>query len=351
MPRNPFKRPGLWLLAIATIAAVAGATWMTWMPGRTVKEPLPELTAVEAALSARLESDVRALSMDIGERNLFTADTMTAAADWIETRLHEAGCDPDRHAYELSGNSIPVLAGRRAHNLIAEISGTERPEEVVVIGAHYDTVPGSPGANDNASSVAALLALAEWFRERPQPRTLRFVAFANEEPPIFFSPDMGSHAYAARSRERDERIIAMMSMDGIGYFSDAPGSQGYPMPGLGLIYPSRGNFIAFVSRFSDARLLRRAIGAFREGASIPSEGALLPGGLPGVSWSDHWSFWQHDYPAFLVTDTLPFRDPYYHTPQDTAERLDYQRMARVVEGLKTVITTLATHTPSPNEAM
>ena len=266
---------------------------------------------------------------------------MAKAADWIESRLREAGFNAERHAYELAGSSWPALAGSGAHNLVAEVSGTKRPGEIVVVGAHYDSVRGSPGANDNASSVAALLALAEWFHQRPMPRTLRFVAFANEEPPVFGSPDMGSHAYAARSRERGEQVVAMMSMDGIGYFGDGPGSQLYPLPGLGMIYPSRGNFIAFVSRLRDARLMRRAIGAFRGQASVPSEGAALPGGLPGVNWSDHWSFWQHDYPAFLVTDTLPFRDPHYHTPRDTAERLDYERMARVVEGLKAVIVMLA----------
>jgi len=331
----------LWLIALAALAVAAGAAWTAWMPGASIKSPLPDLSEVERALSTRLEADVRALSVDIGERNVFTPGSMGRTLDWIEGRLREAGYEPQRQGYELDGGALAAVAGRQVQNLAVEIQGTDRPEEIVVIGAHYDSVPGSPGANDNASAVAALLALAAWLREHPQPRTVRLVAFANEEPPFFMSGDMGSRAYAARSRERGERITAMMSMDGIGYFSDAPGSQRYPAPGLDFVYPSRGDFIAFVTRSRDAPLLREAIGAFRRHASVPSEGAALPGWLPGVGWSDHWAFWQHDYPAFLVTDTLPFRDPHYHTPGDTAGRLDYQRLARVVEGLKAVIEKLA----------
>ncbi|MDZ7840143.1 MAG: M28 family peptidase [Gammaproteobacteria bacterium] len=330
----------IWLIVLAAGLA-AGAGWMTWMPGKSVRGPLPVLSDPERKLSGRLESDVRTLSVEIGERNVFTPDSMSRTVDWIEERMREAGYSPQRRTYELGGSSATELAGHPALNLVAELPGSERPGEVVIIGAHYDSVVRSPGANDNASGIAALLALAEWFRERPQPRTIRFVAFANEEPPMFASSDMGSHAYAAHSRGVGEGITAMMSMDGIAYFSDEPGSQRYPLPGLDLIYPTRGNFIGFVTRAGDARLLREAIGAFREQASIPSEGAALPGGMPGVGWSDHWAFWQHDYSAFLVTDTLPFRDPHYHTPGDTADRLDYDRLARVVHGLKAVIAKLA----------
>lgn len=327
------------LAALVLLATAVGA-WMTYMPGSSIGEPLPEPTAVERALAASLEDHVRALAADIGERNIYTDGSMAAATAYIEARMRAAGYDPERHGYTLTGMSSEYLAGRDADNLVAAVPGTERPHEVIVVGAHYDTVIASPGADDNASGVAALLALARWFRERPQARTLRFVAFANEEPPFFQTGDMGGHAYAARSRHRDERIAAMLSLDGIGYFTDEPGTQEFPAPGIDLAYPDRGHFIGFVTRMSDATLLRRAVGAFREHATIPSEGAAMPGTLPGVGWSDHWSFWQHDYPAFMVTDTLPFRYPHYHSSADIPERLDYQRMARVVEGLKAVIARL-----------
>lgn len=336
-----FSAAGLAALAAMAVLVAAAGVWMMRMPGSSIDTPLPEPTAAERALAASLEEHVRALADDIGERNLYTNGSMAAASAYIETRLRAAGYDPERHHYTLSGASSERLAGRAADNVVAELPGTERPHEIVVIGAHYDTVVTSPGADDNASGVATLLALARWFGERPQPRTLRFVAFANEEPPFFQTADMGSHAYAARCREHGDEVTAMLSLDGVGYFTDAPGSQEFPTAGIDLVYPDRGHFIGFITRMSDAPLVRRALAAFRERATIPSEGAALPGTLPGIGWSDHWSFWQHDYPAFMVTDTLPFRYPHYHSSTDTAGRLDYTRMARVAEGLKAVIARLA----------
>ncbi len=338
MRRRPVSPLRLLLLfMIVTGIAVIGLSLMVNMPGESASTELSELTDHERDTARRLEADVRALAEDIGERNLHHPDAMARAADHVDERFREIGFEPQRQEYELSDALAGHYREPRAENIHVEVTGHERPEEIIIIGAHYDTVPGSPGANDNASAVATLLHLAESFADDPQPRTLRFVAFANEEPPFYMSEDMGSHVHAARAREAGEDIRAMMSMDGLGYFSDEPGSQQFPGPGLGMLYPDRAEFIGFVTRLGDRALLRRAIAAFREEASIPSEGAALPSAIPGVAWSDHWSFWQHGYPAFFVTDTLPFRDPYYHSPGDTPERLDYERMARVAVGLETVV--------------
>jgi Zn-dependent M28 family amino/carboxypeptidase len=321
---------------------VTAVPWLMAMPGQSVREPLAEPSAQELALAPRLESHVDALASQIGERNLMNNPSgLEAAAIYIESEMRRAGYAPERHEYELTGASGGDYAGTTVRNLIAEVPGTEHPEEIVLIGAHYDTVPGSPGADDNASGIAAMLELARHFRDRPQPRTLRFVAFVNEEPPFFMTPNMGSYAYAARSRERGAEITAMVSLDGIAYFTDAPESQRFPVPGPDLIYPNRGTFIGFVSRLRDMGLVKRAIGGFRDRASIPSEGTALPAGLPGIGWSDHWSFWQHDYPALMVTDTLPFRYPHYHSPADTPEQLDYTRLARVTAGLEATLEHLA----------
>lgn len=330
---------GLLIAAIALIV-LGGVYWMTWMPGSSAREPLPESTAAQRALAARLQAHVRALAGTIGARNMYREGSMAAAVGYIAAQMREAGYEPERHAYELTGESGARFAGRTAINLVAELPGTGRPEEIVVIGAHYDTVRGSPGADDNASGVAVLLELARAFQDRAQPRTLRFVAFANEELPFSRTEDMGSYAYAARCHRRGAAVTAMLALDGVGYFTSKPKSQHYPIAGIGLLYPERGNFIGFITRLADAPLLRHAIGAFRP-AAIPSEGAALPAVVPGVGWSDHWAFWQHGYDAFLVTDTLPFRYPYYHSPADTPARLDYVRMARVVEGLRSVVTQLA----------
>jgi Zn-dependent M28 family amino/carboxypeptidase len=182
-----------------------------------------------------------------------------------------------------------------------------------------------------------MLALARRFAGKPPQHTLRFVSFVNEEPPYFLREQMGSFVYAGRCKARGDRILAMISLETIGYFSDAPRSQTYPAPGLGVFYPSVGNFIGFVSNVPSRDLLRRAIGLFRKHAKIPSEGAALPAFVPGVSWSDQWSFWQHGYPGIMITDTAPFRYPHYHSDTDTPDKLDYDRFALVVSGMEKVI--------------
>jgi Zn-dependent M28 family amino/carboxypeptidase len=202
-------------------------------------------------------------------------------------------------------------------------------------------VTGAPGANDNGSGVAGVLALARRFAGKPCARTLRFVAFVNEEPGHFQTELMGSWVYARRCKERGDRIAAMVSLETIGCFFHEPGTQSYPAPGLGLCYPTTGNFIAFVGDLSSRKLVRRAIGSFRRGAEFPSEGAALPASIPGIGWSDHWAFWQHGYPAIMVTDTAPFRYPHYHLRSDTPEQLDYDSMSRVIFGLEKVVAELA----------
>jgi hypothetical protein len=165
------------------------------------------------------------------------------------------------------------------------------------------------------------------------------VAFVNEEPPYFTTSQMGSFVYAKECRKRKDKITAMLSLETIGFYSDQDGSQSYPPP-LSLFYPSKGNFIGFVGNLSSRRLVRRVVGSFREHAKFPSEGAALPGWVPGVFWSDHWSFWKHGYHALMVTDTAPFRYVHYHTPEDTIDKIDFERLARVVAGLEKVVADL-----------
>lgn len=328
-----FRRLGLSGLRIAL--GVAAFFLLLWwlgmrMPGRNISKAAP-LSDAEIALRAELEADVRTLAGEIGERNLQHYAQLNRAADFIEHSFSRAGFKPRRDSYELQG--------RACHNIEVEIPGAH--PQIVVIGAHYDSVFGSPGANDNASGVAAMLALARRFAGKPTAQTLRFVAFVNEEPPYFQTEQMGSFVYARRCKARGDQISAMISLETIGYFSDRPGSQSYPSPGLGLFYPTTGNYIGFVGNFGSRALVRRAIGLFREQRKVPSEGAALPSFIPGVAWSDQWSFWQCGYPAIMVTDTAPFRYPYYHMASDTPDRLDYDRFALVVSALEKTITELA----------
>jgi Zn-dependent M28 family amino/carboxypeptidase len=210
----------------------------------------------------------------------------------------------------------------------------------VVIGAHYDTVRGSPGANDNASGVAALLELARLLKEFRPKREIRLVAFVNEEQPFFATEGMGSWRYAKRCASRGESVSAMLSLETIGYYSDQPGSQHYPFP-FGLFYPSRGNFIAFVGNLRSGMLVRKVVESFRRNADFPSEAVAAPGWMTGIGWSDHWAFWKEGYPALMVTDTALFRYAEYHTSADTHEVVDVERTARVVHGLAAVIRDLA----------
>jgi hypothetical protein len=306
----------------------AKAKTMKTMPGESFHGPLPPLTDEQKALAGELRRDVEELAGKIGERNLGRYEKYLAAADYIERRFAQAGYKPRRQAFE--------ALGKTCYNLDVELAGTKRPEEILVVGAHYDSIVGTPGANDNASGVAAVLAMAKAFAGKPQARTVRFVAFANEETPFFYTPMMGSLVYAKRCRKDREKVIAMFSLETIGYYSDAPKSQWYPFP-FSLWYPSTGNFIALVGNSESEELVREAVGSFRRHARFPSEGAAMSSMIPGVAWSDQWAFWQEGYPGLMVTDTAPYRYPHYHAAADTPEKIDYDRTARVVHGLEMVL--------------
>jgi hypothetical protein len=320
---------------IAVVAILALLWWFGMrMPRKNISKAAP-LSPNEITLREELRSDVQKLGGEIGERNMWRYAQLNAAADFIENSFSCAGLHPRRDSYDLRGQAC--------HNIEAEIRGVS--QKIVLMGAHYDSVFGSPGANDNGSGVAAVLALARRFAGKRVQHTLRFVAFVNEEPPYFLTEQMGSFVYASRCKTRGDRISAMISLETIGYFSDAPHSQTYPAPGLGVFYPTVGNFIGFVSNLHSRALLRHVTALFRKHATIPSEGAALPAFIPGVSWSDQWPFWQHGYPGVMITDTAPFRYPHYHAATDTPDKLDYDRFTLVVSGIEKVIKDLAGCSP------
>jgi len=305
---------------------------LTNMPGDSYRGELPPADDALKSLAIELRRDVAHLAEEIGERNVRNRPhELSVAADYIEAEFTAAGHAVVPQEYEVDDC--------KCRNLEVEVLGSTRPAEIVVVGAHYDTVIGTPGANDNTSGIAALLALARRFSGRQIDRTLRFLAFVNEEKPYAHTDTMGSRVYSRRCAERAERITAMLSLETIGYYDDRPGSQKYPRP-FGVLYPSEGNFIAFVGNIKSRKLVRRVVAAFRRHEHFPSEGAALPAVVYGVGFSDHWSFWQEGYPALMVTDTAMFRYPYYHHPEDTTDKLDFDRLARVVRGLEGVVTTL-----------
>ncbi len=280
----------------------------------------------------RVRTHVHTLAGDIGERNLFNPLALRRAAAYIERVWSAQGYAVARQEY--------TVRGETSANLEVSREGTDPSAGILVIGAHYDSVIGSPGANDNGSGVSALLEIARHFAARKPLRTVRFIAFVNEEPPFFKTRDMGSRAYVKMAQARGDDIRAMLCLETIGYYSDAPDSQYYP-PLFNLFYPDTGNFIGFVSNFSSRSLLKDSVAAFRAASDFPIEYISTFSFIPGVDWSDHWSFWRDGIPAVMVTDTAPYRYPYYHTALDTPDKVSYAQLTQVIGGLLAVVTRLA----------
>lgn len=285
-----------------------------------------------AVLEQALRRHVGRLAGEIGERHVWRPAALHAAEAFIRNEWVSQGYEVARHSY--------MTRGVESSNLEVTVRGRSRAAEIVLVGAHYDTVAGSPGADDNASGVAALIELARALRETRPARTIRLVAFVNEEPPFFYFGDMGSQIYANAARKRGDNIRVMLSLEMLGYYSDRPGSQAYP-PLFRFFYPDRGNFVGFVSNLGSRRALRKVVTAFKANSDFPAERLASPGIVPGVSWSDHLSFWRAGYAGIMVTDTAFYRYPHYHAPSDTPERLNYPAMARVASGLQGAVAALA----------
>lgn len=286
-------------------------------------------------LAHRLAERVQHLSEVIGERHWQRPEALERASRYLHEQLSAMGVAVLEHPFEVRGQrfvNLEVVArgARRA--------GPER--DCVVVGAHYDTVPGTPGADDNASGVAALLEMVSAIGREQLERPLRFVFFPNEEPPFFPDAGMGSAAYAAALKHEGVGVHVMLALEMLGYYSDAPGSQQYP-PGLSPFYPDRGNFIAFVSNLRSRKRLAAVKRAFQESSPFACESLAAPEWTVVVGLSDHRSFWAQGYPALMVTDTAFMRNPHYHRSTDRAHTLDYARFAEVTHGLIGAVRRLA----------
>jgi hypothetical protein len=284
------------------------------------------------ALEGRLMAHVEMLGRTIGERTLDRPQALQAAASYIRRVWGEHGLAAREEAY--------AVGGRPCANLAAELPGSRDPERIILVGAHYDSPPGSPGANDNGTGVAILLEMSRTLRQEPLPRTVRFVAFVNEEPPYFLTESMGSRVHARGARRRGERIEAMLSLETLGFYSNAEGSQHYPPP-FGALYPRAGNFVAVVGNLASRRLVVDFMTQFMSATDFPVEGVATFEGVPGINWSDHSSFWAEGYPALMLTDTAPFRYAEYHTAQDLPERVTRREFARAAHGIIQAVRRLA----------
>ncbi len=308
--------------------SLIGLNYLTDMPNRSYEGKLLPLSKAGQIVKENLKTHVFTLSSKIGRRNTINYENLHLASDYIKDEFSKYGYSVLTQQYNVDNKTVK--------NLEVEIKGKSKPDEIILIGAHYDSAIGTKGANDNASGVAAMLENARLLSTFKPARTIRFVAFVNEELPFFWTKEMGSLMYATDARKKGENIVAMFSIESIGYYSDKEESQKYPFP-FNMYYPSTGNFIAFVSDLSSRDLLKNTLNTFREQVSFPSEGLFAPSWMAGVSLSDNWSFWKNAYPALMITDTAFLRYKFHHTSEDTYEKLDYYRMAIVTEGILNII--------------
>ncbi len=320
-------------LTFAGALAVAALWYAIVFPVQPFRGPIPPPTAEEKRLAAELEAHVQAIART--PRNLDHYAALEQAAATIERFVRSLGLYPEIQSFEVAGLTV---------RNIEVVIGPQRPTPHVstyVLGAHYDSPDTSPGANDNASGVAMVLELTRAFAAAPLPgHRLRFVLFPNEEHPYGHTPDMGSWRHARYLAALGERVAGMISLETMGYFSDAPGSQSYPPP-FGLIYPDTGNFVAFVGLPGSRRFLRRAVRAFRAVTPFPAIGGLAPEFVPGVALSDHWAYRRFGFPAVMLTDTAPYRNPYYHTEADLPHTVDYTSLARITLGVERMLRRLS----------
>jgi len=292
------------------------------MVGKTEAHSAMNRDEIRARLSGHLEY----LSVKLGERSSYRPANLKAAEDYVYQNLLEMGYQPRRQTF--------IYQREEVSNVIA---GDRDPKGYYLLGAHFDTVAGTPGADDNASGVAVLLEVARLARALSLPRPWTFVGFTCEEPPAYFTPYMGSRVYAKEARKRGEKILGMLCLEMVGYYSQEPGSQSLPL-GLKLMgYPTTGNFIGLVSDLGSRSLLARLEAALKSGCGLPAVTLAVPLAghllLPEVRLSDHANFWDEGYPAVMVTDTAFMRNPHYHGPGDVIANLDLEAMTELTLGL------------------
>jgi len=318
----------LMLLVVLIILVLLIAVWF-WMTQPLLSRATPN--SARTVDPSRLEAHVLKISTEFGPRDFDHPENLDQVAAYIKNELSQTGAFVSEQVYRVRGKSY--------RNVIAHF-GPET-EERIIVGAHYDTAGPLPGADDNASGVAGLIELARLLDRQQLKVRVELVAFSTEEPPYFGTTGMGSYVHAESLRQQNVRVRAMFNLEMIGYFSDAPNSQHFPIGALSALYPSTGNYIAVVGRLSDGLLVRRTKAALRNAAPLPVYSINAPQFIPGVDFSDQRNYWHAGYSAVMITDTAFYRNRNYHTADDTAEKLDYKRMAMVVEGVNSIVSELA----------
>ena len=317
-------------LAIILAAVLSAAYWAIVFPILSLPLEIPPLGDADRATALDLERHIRCVASQ--PHNLEHPAALEASARYIETSLIRFGLDPKSQIFDVDGHSV------RNIEVVWGLPAQDPNAGTLVIGAHYDSAGDSPGANDNGTGVAALLEIAAALAQTPPvcARPLRLVFFVNEEAPYGKTADMGALRHAERLKAQDEKILGMIALETLGYFSEVPGSQKLPFP-FNLIYPSRGNFVAFIGLPGSRTFLRSAVKAFRAVSDFPSTGSLVPGFIEGADLSDHWAYHHTGFPAMMITDTAPYRNPFYHQAHDTPDTVDYVSLARISKGIELTV--------------
>jgi Zn-dependent M28 family amino/carboxypeptidase len=323
------RRKMLYALLILLVIVAAALLYPVFKIRLSASVVEPEARFIPGSSEQALHAHVHALSVGIGPRSMHEYGKLQDAERYIRTFLQQNEIPFSLQGYDHEG--------RRYHNIVVTLEGGSRRDESILIGAHYDSVNGTPGADDNASAVAVQLELCRVLKEYRPDRTLTLVFFVLEEPPAFMTECMGSHVYAKQARDRGENIVGMISLEMVGYFDEAEGSQAYPVPGMQWLYPNRGNFIGVVGNINSRELTLAVAESLKAGSSLPVEHLVAVPFIPGVGLSDHGAFWKMDFRAVMVTDTAFYRNPNYHTEKDTIGTLRFDRMSELVRGMVHVV--------------
>jgi Peptidase family M28 len=323
------RKKMLYAMIIVVLGAAAALAYPVVKIKMSASVTHPEPRFIPASSEQELYGHVHALSVVIGSRSLREVGKIHQAEQYIRTFLDKQEIPFELQGYDHEGN--------RYNNIVVTLEGGTRREETIIIGAHYDTTFGTPGADDNASAVAVLLELCRALKDYRPERTLRLIFFVLEEPPAFMTPAMGSYVYAMQARDRGENIVGMIGLEMVGYFNDAAGSQAFPVPGLHWLFPDRGNFIGVVGNVPSRELTLAVAESMKAGSELPVEHLVALPFIPGIGLSDHGSFWKMGYRAVMVTDTAFYRNPNYHGEKDTIGTLRFDKMSDLVRGMVHVV--------------
>ena len=327
MQSRKVKRVLLVLVLLIIVFLLFSYWYMMKCEGNWRGEPLEKKMKMELIeIKKGMESDIEYLQK-LGPRNSENEKTynqLRHCEEWIRQRWELQGYVVKKHTFS--------IREKEYSNLEIEIKGRTLPSEIIIISAQYDTLPDSPGANNNGSGIAILFQLSQLLRKRTPDRTLRLLNFVNEEDPFFGTEMMGSFQYAKRCRQQGEDIRVMLSLDALGVYKNEPGSQRLPFP-FSIFYPDRGNFLAFIGNLQSRKYVKEVTKGFKKGSSFQIQAGVAPEWAKGGSWSDHSSFWKFGYPGIMVTDTGGFRSAHHTTKEDTIEKLDFEAMSRIVIGM------------------